>query len=79
MRIDPSAIDFIARLNDFYYQFARVGNNYNQIVRQVNTHFSDRTIPGQLYELEKQTRELKALSVRIIKLAEEFRAKWFPG
>ena len=29
---DPSKVQFIARLNDFYFQFQKLGNNYNQIV-----------------------------------------------
>lgn len=32
VRRDPSKVQFIARLNDFYYQFQKLGNNYNQIV-----------------------------------------------
>ena len=27
VRRDPSKAEFVARLNDFYYQFQRIGNN----------------------------------------------------
>ena len=37
---DPSKVQFIARLNDFYFQFQKLGNNYNQIVKVINAHFS---------------------------------------
>ena len=30
---DPSKVQFVARLNDFYFQFQKLGNNYNQIVK----------------------------------------------
>ena len=33
IRRDPSKVQFIARLNDFYFQFQKLGNNYNQIVK----------------------------------------------
>lgn len=39
VRIDPTLGRYVTRLNQFYEQIQRVGNNYNQIVRAVNTHF----------------------------------------
>ncbi len=33
VRRDPSKVQFVARLNDFYFQFQKLGNNYNQIVK----------------------------------------------
>ena len=52
VRRDPSKIQFIARLNDFYFQFQKLGNNYNQIVKVVNSHFSNVAIPHQIAMLE---------------------------
>ena len=37
---DPSKVQFIARLNDFYFQFQKLGNNYNQIVKAINAHLA---------------------------------------
>lgn len=71
IRRDPSKVQFIARLNDFYFQFQKLGNNYNQIVKAVNTHFSNITIPHQIVMLEQRTRELKALSIEILDLAKQ--------
>lgn len=59
-----------------YWQFARIGNNYNQIVRQVNSHFSERTLPRQLGTLIGYTRQLKDLSEQIARLTEEARNTW---
>lgn len=42
---DPSKTQFVARLNDFYFQFQKLANNYNQIVKAVNSHFSNVAIP----------------------------------
>lgn len=72
---DPSKVQFIARLNDFYFQFHRIGNNYNQIVKAVNSHFSNIAIPHQIALLEQRTRELKALSIEILNLAKRA-AEW---
>ena len=71
IRRDPSKVQFVARLNDFYFQFQKLGNNYNQIVKAVNTHFSNIAIPHQIAMLEQRTRELKALSIEILNLAKQ--------
>ena len=68
---DPSKVQFIARLNDFYFQFQKLANNYNQIVKAVNAHFSNVTITRQIAALEQQTRELKAISIEIRNLAKQ--------
>lgn len=44
MKRDPSKVQFIAQLNDFYFQFQKLGNNYNQVVKAINAHFSSATI-----------------------------------
>ena len=71
LKRDPSKVQFIARLNDFYFQFQRIGANYNQVVKAINTHFSNVAIPHQIAMLEQRTRELKALSIEILNLAEQ--------
>ena len=72
---DPSKVQFIARLNDFYFQFQKLGNNYNQIVKAINASFSNIAIPHQIAALEQRTRELKALSIEILSLAKQAK-KW---
>ena len=69
VRRDPSKTQFIARLNDFYFQFQKLANNYNQIVKVINSHFFNVAIPHQIAALEQRTRELKALSIEILNLA----------
>ena len=66
---DPS--QFVARLNDFYFQFQKLGNNYNQIVKAINAYFSNIAIPHQIAMLEQRTRKLKALSIEILNLAKQ--------
>lgn len=76
IRRDPSKTEFVARLNDFYYQFQRIGNNYNQVVKAINTHFSSASIPRQIAALERRTGELKALSIEILNLAKQLAKQW---
>ena len=65
----------LSLLNDFYFQFQKLGNNYNQIVKAINSHFSNVAIPHQIAALEQRTRELKALSIEILSLAKQAK-KW---
>ena len=71
VRRDPSKTQFVVRLNDFYFQFQRIGANYNQVVKVINAHFSNVAIPHQIAALEQRTRELKALSIEILNLAKQ--------
>ena len=71
VRRDPSKVQFVARLNDFYFQFQKLRNNYNQIVKVINAHFSNVAIPHQIAMLEQRTRELKALSIEILNFAKQ--------
>ena len=79
VRIDPTLGRYVTRLNQFYEQIQRVGNNYNQIVRAVNTHFSHTAIPRQVLLLERRTRALKALSEQVITLSRELYELWSRG
>ena len=47
----------------------RVLSLHNQVVKVVNSHFSNVAIPHQIAMLEQRTRELKALSIEILNLA----------
>ena len=76
MRIDTSALEFYSRLNDFYFQFRGIANNYNQTVHAINRGFTERTAQGYLADLVRHTRELKALSEKILALAAQFNARY---
>ena len=71
IRRDPSKVQFVARLNDFYFQFQKLANNCNQIVKAINAHFSNVAIPHQIAALEQRTREFEALSIVILDLAKQ--------
>ena len=76
VRIDKGTVDFYMRLTSFHSQFRAVGINYNQIVKLLYRHFSEKKAAAYLYKLEKQTSELAALCQKIIQLTEEFEAKY---
>lgn len=75
IRLDKGTIDFYMRLTSFHSQFRSVGVNYNQVVKLLYHHFSEKKAATCLYKLEKQTAQMAALCQKIIRLTEEFEKK----
>lgn len=76
VKIDKGTVDFYMRLTSFHSQFRSIGVNYNQIVKLLYRHFSEKKAAAFLYKLEKQTAEMALLCQEIIQLTEEFEAKY---
>lgn len=72
VKIDKGTVDFYMRLTSFYAQFRAVGVNYNQVVKLLYTHFTEKKAAAFLYHLEKNTAELAVLCRGIIELTDEF-------
>lgn len=75
VKIDKGTVDFYMRLTSFHSQFRSVGVNYNQVVKLLYKHFSEKKAAAFLYKLEKQTAEMAMLCQKIILISEEFEAK----
>ena len=75
IKIDKGTVDFYMRLTSFHSQFRAIGVNYNQIVKLLYRHFSEKKAATFLYKLEKQTAEMAVLCQKIIQLTEEFDTK----
>ena len=75
VKIDKGTVDFYMRLTSFHTQLRSIGVNYNQIVKLLYRHFSEKKAAAFLYKLEKQTVEMAMLCQKIIQLTEEFEAK----
>ncbi|WP_217607287.1 conjugal transfer protein MobA [Chitinophaga sp. GbtcB8] len=75
VKIDKAAMDYYMRLTTLYAQFRAVGVNYNQVVKLLYGHFSEKKAAAYLFKLEKQTAEMAALCQKIIRLTEEYETK----
>jgi hypothetical protein len=75
VKIDKGTVDFYMRLTSYHSQFRSIGVNYNQIVKLLYRHFSDKKAAAFLYKLEKQTAEMAVLCQKIIQITEEFETK----
>ena len=72
---DRTLLDYCTKLSAFHAQYRMVGNNYNQVLRELRCHFSEKKAMALLYRLEKCTGELAALTQQVMELSREFRQK----
>lgn len=78
IKTDRAALEYVAKLTTFYAQFRSIGVNYNQLVKELHIHFSEKKALAFLYKLEKATMELAKIGQQIIALTKEVDAKWSP-
>jgi hypothetical protein len=76
VKIDRSAMEYVTKLTSFYAQFRSVGVNYNQVVKELHSNFSEKKALALLYKLEKTTIDLVEIGKKILELSEEFKEKW---
>lgn len=76
IKTDRGTLEYVAKLTQFHAQFRAVGTNYNQVVKLLHTHFSERKALTLLYKLENATRDLAAVGQQIVALSEEFQKRW---
>ena len=76
VKIDKGRVDYYIRFTSFYSQFRAIGVNYNQIVKLLYSHFSEKKAAAFLYKLEKQPAEMAMLCQKVVQLTEEFEAKY---
>jgi hypothetical protein len=76
VKINMDAVEYHEGLTRFFSQFRGIATNYNQIVKLLNTNFSDKKASAYLYKLEKQTGEMKELLLKVVNLTTEFETKY---
>ena len=76
VKINMDAVEYHEGLTKFFGQFRGIATNYNQIVKLLNSNFSDKKASAYLYKLEKQTGEMKKLLLKVVNLTTEFEKKY---
>ncbi len=76
VKTDSATLQYVATLSSFHAQFRAIGVNYNQVVRSLNSNFSEKKALAFLYKLEKATIELVELSKEIVSLSEKLEREW---
>jgi len=76
VKIDMNAIEYHEKLTRFFSQFRAIGTNYNQVVKLLYRNFSEKKASAYLFKLEKETIELVKVTKEVIRLTQEFEAKY---
>ena len=73
---DKSQHEYYAKLSDFHAQLRMVGNNYNQALKELKSHFSERRTAALVYKLEKYMMQLVQTMHKVTELTIEYRKKY---
>lgn len=76
VKADRGTLEFVAKLSTFHAQFRSIGINYNQIVKEVHTNFSEKKAYALLKKLERATEELVIVGQKIMAISKEFEERW---
>jgi len=76
VKTDRAALEYVTKLTSFYAQYRALGVNYNQVVKELHSHFSEKKTLALLYRLESITKELVVLSEQIVKLSQDFKEQF---
>ena len=72
---DKSQHEYYAKLSEFHSQFRMVGNNYNQTLKDLKIHFSERRTTALVYKLEKCMMQLVQIMHKVTELTDEYQKK----
>lgn len=73
---DRAIMEYATKLSSFYAQFRSVGVNYNQVVKELHSHFSEKKALALLYKLEKATVDLVEIGRKVLALSEVCKEQW---
>ncbi|MDR2949738.1 MAG: hypothetical protein LBV71_11075 [Prevotella sp.] len=76
VRIDKNLHDYYMRLTTFFGEYRAVEVNYNQVVKALNSNFSEKKAMALLYKLEQATIKLVQIQQKAIELTKEFGEKY---
>lgn len=76
IKIDRNTRDYYMRLTTFFGQFRGIATNYNQIVKALNSNFTEKKALAFLYKLEKATLDLVEIHKQVVDLTKEFESKY---
>lgn len=73
---DKSLHEYYTKLSDFHAQFRMVGNNYNQTLKELKSHFSERRAMALVCKLEKYMMQLEQIMQKVTELTDEYQKRY---
>ena len=71
VQMDRGATEIATTLSSLKAQYRKIGVNYNQVVKEMHIHFSQKKALAMLYKLENETRNLIAVSEKIFTIVQK--------
>ena len=72
---DKSQHEYYTKLSEFHSQFRMVGNNYNQTLKELKSHFSERRTMALVCRLEKSMMQLVQIMTKVTELTYEYKER----
>ena len=69
---DKSQHEYYTKLSEFHSQFRMVGNNYNQTLKELKSHFSERRTMALVCKLEKSMMQLVQIMHEVVELTNRY-------
>ena len=69
---DKSLHEYYTKLSDFHAQFRMVGNNYNQALKELKSHFSEQRAMALVCKLEKHMMLLVQIMHEVVELTNRY-------
>ncbi len=76
IKVDRTLLDYYQKLSELFGQFRSIGVNYNQVVKELKSNFTEKKALAMLYKLEKLTIELGEVVREVVLLTNEFKERW---
>lgn len=73
---DRSLAVYCAKLSEFFAQYRTVGVNYDLVVKELRTNFTEKKTMMLLYKLEKATIEMAKITADVRALSLQFDEQW---
>jgi hypothetical protein len=73
LTFDKSQHEYYTKLSDFHTQFRIVDNNYNQTIKELKCHFSERRAMALVCKLEKYMMQLVQIMLKVVELTNEYK------
>ena len=75
-KIDKTMLDYLTKLSALFAEYRNIGVNYNIVVKELKAGFSEKKAMTLLYRLEKETKDLAAVTAKVLALTEDMRNQW---
>ena len=73
---DKSLAVYCAKLSEFFAQYRTIGVNYDLVVKELRTNFTEKKAMTYLYKLEKATIDLAKVTADVRALSMQFDEQW---